>query len=105
MPRSLLILIITTVLSVNLAVAQNKRGTVDPQEKDRKVKREPDDAFKKWLDEVGPILSAGQIKAFEKLTTNEEREKFIEIVWHSLDPDPTRTRTNIAKRITNGSPL
>jgi len=88
MPRSLLILIITTVLSVNLAVAQNKRGTVDPQEKDRKVKREPDDAFKKWLDEVGPILSAGQIKAFEKLTTNEEREKFIEIVWHSLDPDP-----------------
>jgi GWxTD domain-containing protein len=88
MPKSVLVLLITWFVSGQLAVGQNKRVTVDPQQKDRKIKREPDDAFKKWIEEVGPILSAAQIKAFEKLTTNEERERFIEIIWHSLDPDP-----------------
>jgi GWxTD domain-containing protein len=88
MPKSLLIPVVIMILLAQLAVGQKQRVTVDPQDKQRKVKREPDDAFRKWLDEVGPILSAGQIKAFEKLTTNEEREKFIETIWHSLDPDP-----------------
>jgi GWxTD domain-containing protein len=88
MAKSLLILVITTILSAQLAFGQNKRVTVDPQEKDRKVKREPDDAFTKWINEAEPILSAAEIEAFKKLKSNEERERFIEIIWHSRDPDP-----------------
>jgi GWxTD domain-containing protein len=61
---------------------------VDPQTKEQKAKPEPDRAFIDWLREVEPILSESEIDAWKKLKTNEEREKFIEEIWHLRDPDP-----------------
>jgi GWxTD domain-containing protein len=61
----------------------------NPADRDRKVKAEPDNAYKRWLNEdVALIITADERRAFEKLTTNEEREQFIKIFWDNRDPSP-----------------
>lgn len=67
--------------------SQSARPT-DPQDKQRKIKPEPDKAFTDWLRDVDPIISTGELEAWKKLQTNEEREKFIEDFWYRRDPDP-----------------
>jgi GWxTD domain-containing protein len=85
--RTFILVLILMSLS-QAALSQTKRDNADPQNKERKIKREPDKAFIDWLREVEPILSASEVDAWKKLTSNEERERFIEYIWHSRDPDP-----------------
>ena len=49
--------------------------------------------YKKWGDEVKYILTVEEKDTFKKLTTDEERDKFIEQFWKRRDPD-TRTVEN-----------
>lgn len=60
----------------------------DPSSNPRKMKKEPADAIKRWLDDVGPVISVEEQKAFGKLQTDEERENFIENFWRRRDPNP-----------------
>ena len=51
---------------------------------------EPEDYYKRWLNEdVVYILSKQERSVFRKLTTDEERENFIEQFWLRRDPDPS----------------
>ena len=88
MPKPIFILIVAAVLSVAQTVAGQSKPTVDPQDKPRKVKQEPDKAFIDWLRDVGPIISKEEQDAWNTLRTNEERERFIEEFWRRRDPDP-----------------
>ena len=89
MRKTLLVLVVATLLAVVPTVAaQNRGGGVDPQNKQRQVKEEPNNAFKKWLEDVGPIISEPERKTWDQLQTNEERERFIEAFWRRRDPDP-----------------
>jgi len=69
------------------ALSQGARPA-DPQDKQRKIKPEPDRAFIDWLRDVEPIISPAELDAWKKLQTNEEREKFIEDFWGRRDLDP-----------------
>jgi GWxTD domain-containing protein len=69
-----------------LTAAQSQK--VDPQEKPRKVQRELKTAYKNWIDDVDPILTQAERDAWSKLATDDERERFIEEIWYSRDPDP-----------------
>ncbi len=56
--------------------------------------REGKDYYKKWLDEDVVYIITNEEKAiFQKLTTPEEKESFIEQFWLRRDPDP-RTPIN-----------
>ena len=83
-----------TVLAIllgasSLAVAQTQKGTQDPSEKPRNVKPELKKAYKDWLDkDVTYIITDEERKAFKKLATDDERERFIEEFWRRRDPDP-----------------
>ena len=45
--------------------------------------------YKKWLDEdVRWIITDEELSAFKKLTTNAERDQFIEAFWNRRDPTP-----------------
>jgi GWxTD domain-containing protein len=68
--------------------AQKNSPSPDPQNKTRKVKSEPANAFKQWIDDVDPILTPSEREAWKKLQTDEEREQFIAEIWHLRDPDP-----------------
>lgn len=61
----------------------------DPSEKQRNVKPELKKAYKDWLDkDVAYIITDEERKAFKKLETDDERERFIEEFWRRRDPDP-----------------
>ena len=89
----LAIALIALTFAVPSALAQkNKNGQdqgQDPSEKQRNVKPELKKAYKDWLDkDVAYIITDEERKAFKKLETDDERERFIEEFWRRRDPDP-----------------
>jgi len=71
-----------------LAQKKKEQGQ-DPSEKARNVKPELKKAYKDWLDkDVAYIITDEERKAFKKLETDDERERFIEEFWRRRDPDP-----------------
>jgi GWxTD domain-containing protein len=72
-------------------LAQPRSTGIDPQSKPRKIKSEPANAFKIWKDDVEAIITPEELKAWNKLQTDEEREQFIAIFWDHRDPDPDTT--------------
>jgi GWxTD domain-containing protein len=72
-----------------LALALPAAFAQDPQDKERKIRKEPHKAYKEWLEkDVAYIITDEERKAFKKLATDEEREQFIEAFWRRRDPDP-----------------
>src|SRR6267142_2278866 len=72
-----------------LGVAQDPTQSQDPTLKPRNVKPELKKAYKEWLDkDVTYIITDEERKAFRKLASDEERERFIEEFWRRRDPDP-----------------
>ncbi len=70
-------------------VAQDPRQSQDPMDKPRNVKPELKKAYKDWLEkDVTYIITDEERKAFKKLATDDERERFIEEFWRRRDPDP-----------------
>ena len=81
------------LLSGSTAVpAQQKNKSADQQdvpERQRNVKKEHSNMFKKWIEEdVAYIITPEEKKAWNKLQTDDEREQFIEAFWRRRDPDP-----------------
>jgi GWxTD domain-containing protein len=78
--------------SVSFGFAQvDKSANPDPSQKARNFKDESSvkKIYKKWMtDDVAYIITADEKKAYSKLTTDEERENFIENFWRRRDPDP-----------------
>ena len=73
----------------SFAVAQSQKQSQDPTEKPRNVKPELKKAYKDWLDkDVAYVITDEERKAFKKLATDDERERFIEEFWRRRDPDP-----------------
>ena len=71
------------------AQKDKKRSTQDPTDKPITVKNEVNKAYKDWVNkDVILIITQEEKKAFNKLTTDEERENFITQFWARRDPDP-----------------
>ncbi len=77
-------------------VAPAQRETVakpmserERRRREQKLRKELESPFKKWLDEdVGYIITDEERAAFKRLSTDEEREQFIEQFWLRRDPTP-----------------
>jgi len=66
-----------------------KKTAKQQKQSDRSLERELDSQYKKWLNEdVVYIITAEEKSAFLHLSTNEEREQFIEQFWQRRNPDP-----------------
>jgi len=53
------------------------------------VQKEMESPYKKWLDDEVPyIITNEERAAFKKLTTDDEREQFIESFWDRRNPNP-----------------
>src|SRR5499425_1657062 len=83
-------IVLFAMLSVGSVAAQKqKEQSQDPSEKERNVKPELKKAYKDWLEkDVTYIITDEERKAFKKLQTDDERERFIEEFWRRRDPDP-----------------
>jgi GWxTD domain-containing protein len=71
----------------------NKKQDLDNRKKrDTELYKELDSPYKKWLNEdVVYIITAEERASFLHLSTNEEREEFIEAFWQRRNPDPDST--------------
>ncbi|MEO7674103.1 MAG: GWxTD domain-containing protein, partial [Pyrinomonadaceae bacterium] len=83
----------TLVLSIGCLSAFAQKGkdepSQDPSGKARKVTGEVKEAYKKWRNtDVAYIITKEEKRAFDALTTDEERENFIENFWRRRDPNP-----------------
>lgn len=59
------------------------------RQQQERLRKELETPFRKWLDEdVGYIISDDERKAFKGMSTDEEREQFIEQFWLRRDPTP-----------------
>ena len=66
-----------------------KQAAKQKAKSDKDLFKELDSQYKKWLNEdVVYIISPEERSAFVHLTTNEEREQFIEQFWQRRNPDP-----------------
>jgi GWxTD domain-containing protein len=53
------------------------------------IQKEMESPYKKWLEEEVPYIITGEERAaFKKLTTDDEREQFIEAFWERRNPNP-----------------
>jgi GWxTD domain-containing protein len=88
------VLTLALLLGASSSFAQKGRDdkekpTDDINNKQRNVKPELKDVYKKWINtDVAYIITKDEKKAFYALTTDEERENFIENFWRRRDPDP-----------------
>jgi GWxTD domain-containing protein len=76
------------LISISTPIALAQKPAVSPDEKPRKIKREPKKAYVEWINDVDLILTQAERDAWNKLDNDDEREKFIEDFWRSRDPDP-----------------
>ncbi len=70
---------------------QGAKPKMSKEEKRRQkaLRQEMETPYKKWLtDEVPYIITDAERAAFKKLTTDDERESFIEDFWERRNPDP-----------------
>jgi GWxTD domain-containing protein len=68
---------------------EQKRNKKEKQKSDSELKKELDSQYKTWLDQdVVYIITPEERHTFLHLTTNEEREQFIEAFWQRRNPDP-----------------
>lgn len=86
-------LLVSATVGPVTALAQDKKGKSaqqqDVPDRERNVKKERSNMFKKWIEEdVAYIITDDEKKAWKKLATDEEREQFIEQFWRRRDPDP-----------------
>jgi GWxTD domain-containing protein len=90
MPASFVRTFVTVLLfvSVSAFTVSAQQPQRNPAEQPRKVKPELKKAYVEWIQDVDPILTQAERDAWKKLDNDDEREKFIEIVWKSRDPDP-----------------
>ena len=89
--------VFTLVLALGCVSAFAQKGkdknedqpSQNPSEKVRKVGVELKEAYKKWRNtDVAYIITKEEKRAFDALTTDEERENFIEYFWRRRDPNP-----------------
>ena len=69
----------------------NPKPKVSKEEKRRQkaIRNEMETPYKKWLsDEVPYIITGEERAAFKKLSTDDEREAFIENFWERRNPNP-----------------
>ena len=69
----------------SLSTATNKKE----RKREKKLARELGSAYDSWLKEDVPdIITNEERRAFLQLSTNEEREQFVESFWDRRNPDP-----------------
>jgi GWxTD domain-containing protein len=70
-----------TTDDVKLSKAEKKRQ--------KAIQKEMETPYKKWIEEEVPYIITNEEKAaFKKLTTDDEREQFIEAFWERRNPNP-----------------
>ena len=68
---------------------EEQRLTKQERRRQKAIQKEMESPYKKWISgPVGYIITPAERAAFKKLTTDEERDQFIEEFWRRRNPTP-----------------
>jgi GWxTD domain-containing protein len=71
------------------ASSPKEKLTKEEKRREKAIQKEMESPYKKWLSEEVPyIITNEERAAFKKLTTDDEREQFIEAFWERRNPNP-----------------
>ena len=71
------------------AVSPKEKLTKEEKRRQKALRKEMVSAYDKWIkDEVPYIISDEERASFKKLSTDEEREQFVEQFWERRNPNP-----------------
>jgi GWxTD domain-containing protein len=79
---------VLVLISISTLATPAQQQNPSPDNKSRRIKREIKKAYEDWIKDHDLILTQPERDAWKKLATDDERERFIEDVWRSRDPDP-----------------
>jgi GWxTD domain-containing protein len=66
-----------------------EKSSKEERRRQKAAQKEMESAYKKWLsDEVPYIITDDERAAFKKLSTDDEREQFVEQFWERRNPNP-----------------
>lgn len=69
--------------------ARPDKQSREEKKRQKELQKEEQSPYKKWIDEEVPyIITDTERAAFKKLTTDDERESFIENFWERRNPNP-----------------
>ena len=80
-----------TAASGNSSKSSKEQKKLSKQEKRREkaIRKEMESPYLKWMNgPVSYIITPGERAAFKKLTTDDEREQYIEAFWERRNPNP-----------------
>ena len=79
-----------TLISASLRASPPKEKlSKEEKRREKAIKKEMESPYKKWLDEEVPyIITDEERSSFRKLSTDDEREQFIEAFWERRNPNP-----------------
>src|SRR5208337_356476 len=74
---------------LNAAPQEQEKSSKAEKRRQKAIQKEMESPYKKWLTEEVPyIITSEERGAFKKLTTDDEREQFIESFWERRNPNP-----------------
>jgi GWxTD domain-containing protein len=74
---------------LNAAPQEQEKPSKAEKRRQKAIQKEMESPYKKWLNEEVPyIITSEERAAFKKLTTDDEREQFIENFWERRNPNP-----------------
>jgi GWxTD domain-containing protein len=73
----------------NAAPQEGEKLSKAEKRRQKAIQKELESPYKKWLSEEVPYIITGEERAaFKKLSTDDEREQFIENFWERRNPNP-----------------
>ncbi len=87
------ILIVATIVAAGavptFAHSKQQKLTKEERRREKAIQKEMESPYKKWISgPVGYIITPAERAAFKKLSTDEERDRFIEQFWERRNPNP-----------------
>ena len=74
---------------LNAVPQESEKLSKAERRRQKAIQKEMESPYKKWLSEEVPyIITSEERAAFKKLTTDDEREQFIEQFWERRNPNP-----------------
>ena len=74
---------------LNAAPQEQEKPSKAEKRRQKAIQKEMESPYKKWLSEEVPyIITSEERAAFKKLSTDDEREQFIENFWERRNPNP-----------------
>jgi GWxTD domain-containing protein len=85
----LLVVLLGLLIGPALSLASPQKLSKQEKRRMKALRKEMESPYKKWLQEEVPyIITDEERAAFRKLSTDEEREQFVEQFWERRNPNP-----------------